>query len=101
MNNPIHKRGRYSREIKVKVAREAMDSTKTIAQIASEYGVSTDAVKDWKRQAQAALQECFSRKGDKAEIARLNARVETLERLLGQREYELDWLIKKGKELGL
>ena len=28
-------------------------------------------------------------------------RIENLERLLGKREFELDWLSKKAKELGL
>ncbi len=101
MTNPIHKRGRYSTELKKKVATEALAGNKTIAQIASEYGVSPDAVKEWKKQALSLLDEGFGRKGPKTEMARKDARIASLERLLGQREFELDWLSKKAKELGL
>ena len=46
-NEKIHKRGRYSAEFKEKVALEALSGAKTHAQIASDYGISPDLVKDW------------------------------------------------------
>ena len=48
-NEKIHKRGRYSAEFKEKVALEALSGAKTHAQIASDYGISPDLVKDWKK----------------------------------------------------
>ena len=79
---------------------EALTGAKTHAQIASEYGISPDLVKDWKKQAKDMLGECF-RRGGKSEIEKKDERIANLERLLGKREFELDWRSKKAKELGL
>ncbi len=100
-NEKIHKRGRYSAEFKEKVALEALSGVKTHAQIASDYGISPDLVKDWKKQAKEMLGECFRRGGRKSEMEKKDERIANLERLLGKREFELDWLSKKAKELGL
>ncbi|MBR6576284.1 MAG: transposase [Akkermansia sp.] len=100
-NEKIHKRGRYSAEFKEKVALEALSGAKTHAKIASEYGISPDLVKDWKKQAKEMLDECFRRGGRKSEMEKKDERIANLERLLGKREFELDWLSKKAKELGL
>ncbi len=97
----IHKRGRYAAKFKEKVALEALTGAKTHAQIASEYGISPDLVKDWKKQAKEMLGECFRRGGRKTEMEKKDERIANLERLLGKREFELDWLSKKAKELGL
>ena len=45
--------------------------------------------------------ECFRRGGRKSEMEKKDERIANLERLLGKREFELDWLSKKAKELGL
>ena len=47
------------------------------------------------------LGECFRRGGRKSEMEKKDERIANLERLLGKREFELDWLSKKAKELGL
>lgn len=100
-NEKIHKRGRYSADFKEKVALEALSGTKAHAQIASEHGISPDLVKDWKKQAKETLGECFRRGGRKSEMEKKDERIANPERLLGKREFELDWLSKKAKELGL
>ena len=81
-NEKIHKRGRYSAEFKEKVALEALTGAKTHAQIASEYGISPDLVKDWKKQAKEMLGECFRRGGRKTEMEKKGERIANLERLL-------------------
>ena len=58
-------------------------------------------VKDWKKQAKEMLGECFRRGGRTSEMEKKDERIANLERLLGKREFELDWLSKKAKELGL
>ena len=80
---------------------EALSGAKTHAQIASDYGISPDLVKDWKKQAKEMLGECFRRGGRKTEMEKKDERIAKLERLLGKREFELDWLSKKAKDLGL
>ena len=47
------------------------------------------------------LGECFRRGCRKSEMEKKDERIANLERLLGKRELELDWLSKKAKELGL
>lgn len=80
---------------------EALTGAKTHAQIASEYGISPDLVKDWKKLAKEMLGKYFRRDGRKSEMEKKDERIANLERLLGKREFELDWLSKKAKELGL
>lgn len=102
MEHSINKRGRYSAAFKQEVATEALKGIKTIQQIASDYKISTDVVKEWKKQAREMMAEGFKRKGKKkTKEAELEAKIEQLERLLGQRDFELSWLTKKSKELGL
>ena len=101
MSNPIHKRGRYSVAIKKQVIKEALSGEKTLAQIASDFGIRPETVKDWKKQAWHAIEESLTRKGLRSELERKQKEIDTLQRLLGQREFELDWLSKKAKELGL
>ena len=40
------------------------------------------------------LGECFRRGGRKSEMEKKDERIANLERLLGKREFELDWLSK-------
>ena len=47
------------------------------------------------------LGECFRRGGRKSEMEKKDERIANLERLLGKREFKLDWQSKKAKELGL
>ena len=83
------------------MAFDALNGAEAHVQIASEYGISPDLVKDWKKQAKEVLGECFHRGGRKREMEKKDERIANLERLLGKREFELDWLSKKAKELGL
>ena len=95
-NENIHKRGRYSAEFKEKVALEVLRGAKTHVQIAAEYGISPDLVKDWKKQAKEVRGECFRRGRRKSEMEKEDERIANLERLPGKREFEPDWLSKKG-----
>lgn len=74
-NEQIHKRERYSAEFKEKVALEALSGAKAHAQIASDYGISPDLVKDWKKQAREMLGECFRRGGRKTEMEKKDERI--------------------------
>ena len=76
----MHKRGRYSAEFKEKVALEALSGAKTHAQIASDYGISPELVKDWKKQAKEMLGECFRRGGRKSEMEKKDERIANLVR---------------------
>ena len=60
---------RHSREVKLKVAIEALSGSKTVAQIASEFGIHATQIKRWKAGAMEALNERFSSRPPKREEA--------------------------------
>ena len=61
---------------KQEVAIEALKGTKTIQQIASDYKISPDVVKEWKKQAREMMEEGFKRKGKKkTKEAELEAKI--------------------------
>jgi len=77
---------------KKKIALEALKEDKTIAEIASQYGVHPMQVSQWKKElvdgAEAVFVDKRSRKKD-------NWDREALERKVGQQAIELDYLKKK------
>lgn len=84
---------------KAKVALEAVKGEKTIAQIASEYGVHPNQIGQWKKRLLADLPGLFSdrrRKEEKEDAAE----TDELYRQIGQLKVELDWLKKKSQILG-
>ena len=86
-------RKRHSREVKLKVVCEALAGSKSIAQIASDYGVHPTQNKEWKTQALEAMGERFSkRRGKKTETAE-----ERLYEEIGRLKVENDFLSGKLK----
>lgn len=84
---------------KAKVALEAVRGEKTIAQIASEYGVHPNQIGQWKKRLLEDLPGLFSdrrRKEEKEDAAE----TDELYRQIGQLKVELDWLKKKSQILG-
>lgn len=80
--------------LKAKVALEALKEQKTIAELASIYGVHPTQIKQWKQQAIAELIVGFSDKRkqhekDKEEL------IEDLYKQIGKQKVALDWLKKK------
>ena len=51
----------YTADFKAKIALEAIRETKTVAQLAAEYGVHPNMVTKWKQAALAALPDAFKR----------------------------------------
>lgn len=87
-------RKRFSGEFKTKVALEAIKGQKTVAEIASEYGVHPNQITQWKKQAVEALPELL---GDRRRKVNKDheALVGQLYQQIGQLKVELDWLKKK------
>ena len=88
----------HTREFKAKIALEAMKEEKTIAQIASEYGVHPVQISTWKGQALAQMVDGFTRKNAKKKKTD-EVPKEKLYEQIGQLKVELDWLKKKSVEL--
>ena len=79
---------------KAKVALEAIKETRTIAELASLYGVHTTQIKQWKQQVLAGLTEMFSekRKQKEKDTSQLT---QILYQQIGKQKVEIDWLKKK------
>lgn len=83
---------------KAKVALEAIKGVKTIAQIASQYGVHPNQIRQWRKQLVEELPAIFSDKRQKAEKEREELESE-LYKQIGQLRVELEWLKKKSQRL--
>ena len=87
-------RKRYDSHFKAQVVLEAIKNQRTIAEIASEYGVHANQITKWKRRVLDELPGIFSTKGERDQ--RDNEALQTeLYRQIGQMKVELDWLKKK------
>jgi transposase-like protein len=90
----INKRKRYDAALKAKVALEAIKNERTIAEIASEYGVHPNQITKWKKQALEDLPKIFSGKRERTDRDAQEL-VAQLYQQIGQLKVELDWLKKK------
>ncbi len=88
------KRKQHSKEFKAKVALEALKGQKTVNELATEYGVHPSQINTWKKRAQEALPETFSR-GQDGDAARHEAEKDRLYQQIGKLQVEVDWLKKK------
>jgi transposase-like protein len=89
---------KVSKEEKAKIVMIVLRGEKTINEIASQYNVHPNLISRWKQLAVNNMSELFederlkvNRKIYKEQVRK----IEQLEKLVGQREYELDWLKKK------
>jgi len=88
------KRKQYEAAFKARVALEAVKGEKTISQVASEYGVHPNQVRQWKEHLLRVLPGIFSDRRKKTEEERDELEAE-LYRQIGQLKRENDWLKKK------
>ncbi len=92
-------RKKYSKELKAQIALDAIKGQKTIAELASEYGVHANQISTWKRKLLDAAPTAFTRGKDKdAEKNRFER--DRLYKKVGQLQIEVDWLKKKTGYLG-
>ncbi len=88
----------YDAAFKAKVALEAVKGEKTITQIASEFGVHPNQIRQWRDHLLGVLPEMFSRRRPQEEKSRDDLESE-LYRQIGQLKVELEWLKKKSQSL--
>jgi transposase len=92
-------RKRHSASLKAKVALEAVKEEKTISQLASEYEVHPNQIRQWKQRLVNEASDIFSSRREKE--GRNQEELETeLYRQIGQLKVELDWLKKKAERVG-
>ena len=95
------KRKRHEPEFKARVAIEALKNVKTIQQIANEYDIHPVQVSDWKKKMLDGAADVFSSTGKKKSSENFDAQRDQLHAKIGQQAVEIDFLIKKSKQLGL
>lgn len=86
------KRRTFSRDFKAKVALEALQENLTISQLSKKYGIHSNQISTWKKQAKEDLPEVFGSAQKDDEQDKL---ISTLYEKIGRLEVELDWLKKK------
>jgi len=86
-------RRRYSKELKARVALDALKGQKTVSEIASEYKIHPNQVSQWKKKALDGMSESFAR-GKSNEVEDLESERDRLYRKVGQLQIEVDWLKK-------
>ena len=90
----------FSKELKARVALEALRSEKTVAQLASEYGVHATQINAWRKQALEGLPELLER-AHGSDVKAQEVEKEQLYQQIGKLQVEVEWLRKKSRQLGL
>ncbi|MDH4271059.1 MAG: transposase [Candidatus Aminicenantes bacterium] len=86
----------YDAAFKAKVALEAVKGEKTITQIASDFGVHPNQIRQWRDHLLADLPEMFSQRRPHGEKSRDDLEA-GLYRQIGQLKVEVEWLKKIAK----
>jgi transposase len=86
------KRKRHTASFKAKVALEAAKEMKTLNELATQYGVHSTQISQWKSQLLEALPEVFGSRNSSKIISR---QLDGLYRQIGEVTVERDWLKKK------
>jgi transposase-like protein len=87
------KRKQYEAAFKARVALKVVKGEKTIAQVANEYEVHPNQVRQWKEHLLSVLPELFSDRRKRTDEERDDVEVE-LYRQKGQLKVENEWLKK-------
>ena len=87
-------RKKYSKELKAQIALDAIKGQKTIAELASEYGVHANQISIWKKQLLDAAPAAFSNVKDK-DTEKKEVERDHLYQKVGQLQIEVDWLKKR------
>jgi transposase len=89
----MKKRKIYPKELKARVALEALKENKTVAELSSEYEVHGNMISKWKKQLQDNIADIFIRKNDKEPDAQ--QQIDNLYKEIGRIQVENGWLKKK------
>ena len=94
------KRRQFTAEFKARVVRAALKEDKTLAELASQFGVHPNQIMEWKRQVLDAMPDIFGRK-KQADAKAIEDREARLYEQVGKLQVELEWMKKKARQLGI
>lgn len=83
----------FSKEFKARVALDAVKGQKTVAELATEYGVHPNQIGQWKKTLLKDSAELFARSKDR-DIETHEAEKERLYQQIGKLQVEVEWLKK-------
>ncbi len=87
-------RKKHSDKLKAQIALDAIKGQKTIAELASEYGVHANQISRWKKQLLDSAPIAFSKGKDKNANKEKKER-DNLYKKVGQLQIEVDWIKKR------
>lgn len=90
----MKKRKSYSKELKARVALDAIKGQKTVGELATEYAIHTNQISQWKRNLLDGASELFARGRDRGDEAH-EAEKDLLYQQIGKLQVEVEWLKKK------
>ena len=93
-------RKRFNAEYKLKVALEAIREKYTLQELATKFEVHPNQITQWKKEALSNITAAFDKTPEK-EDKHKDKQIAELERRLGQKDMELDFLKKTAKRLGV
>ena len=88
-------RKRYSAAFKAQVVLELLKEERSVAQIASEYGVHPNQLYQWKAQALKNLPRLFDDELPKAQQSQADQKLNELYAEIGRLTTQVNWLKKK------
>ena len=96
------KRRNHDDRFKARVVLEAIKEVKTLAELASEFDVHPNQIRNWKNEFLENASSVFGKNDDeKDDLRRLKEERDTLHRRIGRQSMEIDFLKKSLKKLNL
>ena len=96
------RRKKHDSAFKLKVALEAIKEEITVSEIASNYEIHPQQVRQWKREFLENAESVFQKDNiDKKKVEELETEKEDLQSLIGQQTIEINFLKKNLKKLNI